>query len=212
MVHGAIILCGGQSTRMGRDKATLPFGPEQLLQRVVRLVSVVVEPAKIVVVAAVNQSLPQLPAAVTVVHDRASQRGPLEGLAAGLRGLSQRAEAAYVTACDVPFLAPAFITRMFALLGDHDIVVPRDSQHHHPLAAVYRLSVLPQVQRLLDADSLRPRFLFDEVNTLEVDVQQLRDVDPQLATLQNLNFPHDYQAALAAAGYADESFQDQATE
>ena len=201
MVHGAIILCGGKSSRMGRDKATLPFGPEQLLQRVVRLVSVVVEPAKIVVVAAANQSLPQLPAAVTVVHDLASERGPLEGLAAGLRGLSQRADAAYATACDVPFIAPPFIARMFALLGDYDIVVPRDSQHHHPLAAVYRLSVLPQVQRLLDEDRLRPRFLFHEANTREVDVQQLREIDPQLATLQNLNYPHDYQAALAVAGF-----------
>jgi molybdopterin-guanine dinucleotide biosynthesis protein A len=201
MIKGAIILCGGKSSRMGRDKATLPFGPEVMLQRVVRLVSEVVEPAKIVVVAAPEQVLPVLPAAVIVARDEHKERGPLEGLAAGLRNLSGRADAAYATACDVPLLAPAFVLRMFELLAEHDIAVPRDGEHHHPLAAVYRTSVLTHVQRLLSADRLRPRFLFDEVNTREVSVEELRSVDPELATLQNLNHPADYQAALSAAGF-----------
>ena len=46
MRRGAIILCGGKSSRMGRDKATLPFGPELMLQRVVRLIGEVVEPGE----------------------------------------------------------------------------------------------------------------------------------------------------------------------
>jgi molybdopterin-guanine dinucleotide biosynthesis protein A len=201
MLKGAIILCGGKSSRMGRDKATLPFGPELMLQRVVRLVSEVVEVENIVVVAAPEQALPPLPAAVGVARDLHKERGPLEGLAAGLRQLSGRVDAAYATACDVPLLAPSFVARMFELLGNHDIAVPRDGEHHHPLAAVYRSTVLPHVERLLSADRLRPRFLFDEGKTREVDVEELRLVDPQLATLQNLNHPADYQAALAAAGF-----------
>ena len=68
MQHGAIILCGGKSSRMGRDKASLPFGPELMLQRVVRLLGEVVDPRKIVVVAAPGQSLPELPAGVTVAQ------------------------------------------------------------------------------------------------------------------------------------------------
>jgi molybdopterin-guanine dinucleotide biosynthesis protein A len=201
MIKGAIILCGGKSSRMGRDKATLPFGPEVMLQRVVRLVSEVVEPANIVVVAAPEQVLPVLPAAVIVARDEHKERGPLEGLAAGLRNLTGRADAAYATACDVPLLAPAFVVRMFELLGEHEVAVPRDGEHHHPLAAVYRTSVLAHVQRLLSADRLRPRFLFDEVSTRELSVEELRSVDPELATLQNLNHPADYQAALSAAGF-----------
>jgi molybdopterin-guanine dinucleotide biosynthesis protein A len=201
MIKGAIILCGGKSSRMGRDKATLPFGPELMLSRVVRLVSEVVEPANIVVVAAVEQLLPPLPAAVNVARDLHKERGPLEGLAAGLRVLSGRVDAAYATACDVPLLAPAFVVRMFELLGDYDIAVPRDGEHHHPLAAVYRAAVLQHVERLLSADRLRPRFLFDEVKTREVDVEHLRAVDRELATLENLNHEADYLAALAAAGF-----------
>jgi molybdopterin-guanine dinucleotide biosynthesis protein A len=203
MKQGAIILCGGKSSRMGRDKATLPFGPEQMLQRVVRLLGEVVEVGRIVVVSAPGQSLPDLPAGVTVAQDSRPERGPLEGLAAGLRTLFGRANAVYATSCDVPLLMPGFVVRMFDLLGDHDIAVPRDGQHYHPLAAVYRPTVLAHIQSLLDADRLRPRFLFDEVNTREVSVDELRAVDPRLATLENLNHPEDYRSALATAGFGE---------
>ena len=85
--------------------------------------------------------------------------------------------------------------------GEIDIAVPRDGERHHPLAAVYRAAVLQHVERLLSADRLRPRFLFDEVKTREVDVEHLRAVDRELATLENLNHEADYLAALAAAGF-----------
>jgi molybdopterin-guanine dinucleotide biosynthesis protein A len=67
---------------------------------------------------------------------------------------------------------------------------------------VYRPAVLPQIQSLLDADRLRPRFLFDDVNTREIPVDDLRSVDPQLSTLENLNVEQAYRSALAAAGFA----------
>ena len=205
MEKGAIILCGGKSSRMGRDKATLPFGPELMLQRVIRLVSQVVTPQRIVVVTAPGQQLPEISREITVTHDERQDRGPLEGLAAGLRVTDKNVDAVYVTSCDVPLLVPAFIERMFELIKDHEIAVPRDGQHHHTLAAVYRLSVLDHVQQLLGADRLRPRFLFDEVNTREVPVDELRLVDPELATLENLNHPEDYLKALSVAGFVEEA-------
>src|SRR3954447_24085949 len=81
MRRGALILCGGKSSRMGRDKATLPFGPELMLQRVVRLLSDTVDPEHMLVVAAPNQTLPELPKSVKVARDDAEFRGPLQGLA-----------------------------------------------------------------------------------------------------------------------------------
>jgi molybdopterin-guanine dinucleotide biosynthesis protein A len=201
MRQGAIILCGGRSSRMGRDKATLPFGPESMLQRVARLVSDIVPRRNIVVVAAPGQELPVLPPEIQIARDERQDRGPLEGLAAGLRVLNDSVDAAYATSCDVPLLVPGFIAAMFEFLGEHDIAVPRDGEHHHPLAAIYRTSVLKNVQRLLDADRLRPRFLFDDVKTREVTMDELRSVDPKLSTLENLNRPDDYRAALSAAGF-----------
>jgi molybdopterin-guanine dinucleotide biosynthesis protein A len=203
MRRGAIILCGGKSSRMGRDKAMLQFGPELMLQRVVRLMSQAVDLERIVVVAARNQRLPDLPAAVTVARDVREFRGPLEGLATGLREVGDRFEAVYATACDVPLLVPAFVDRMFQLLDNFDVAVPFDGQHHHSLAAVYRPRVLPQIETLLESDRLRPRFLFELVRTREVPVADLRDVDPNLVTLNNLNRYQDYVSALAAAGFGE---------
>jgi molybdopterin-guanine dinucleotide biosynthesis protein A len=209
MRKGAIILCGGKSSRMGRDKATLPFGPEQMLQRVVRLISEAVNLECIAVVAAPDQSLPELPVDVLVARDAHQYRGPLEGLSTGFRALAARADAVYATGCDVPLLVPRFVEKMFALLCDFDIAVPFDGQHHHPLAAVYRPTVLAHVEKLLESDRMRPRFLFDEVRTREIPVDDLRAVDPQLATLENLNHRSDYVSALMAAGFAisDEAWE-----
>jgi len=199
--RGAVVLCGGRSTRMGSSKAMLPFGPERMLQRVVRLVAEVVPRENIVVVAAEGQELPPLPDDVAVTHDRQDNRGPLEGLACGIAALAECAEVAYATSCDVPLLVPAFIERMFELLGDHDIAVPKEEKYFHPLAAVYRTTVLPEVESLLAADRLRPVFLFERCETQELAVEQFLDVDPQLQSLRNVNQPADYISALRAASF-----------
>jgi len=193
------VLCGGKSSRMGVPKATLPFGPETMLQRVVRLLGQTVSP--IAVVAAREQVLPDLPADAIVTWDEREARGPLEGLRAGLKALPASVEAAYVTSCDVPLLIPGFVERMLELLGDFDIAVMEIDGFPHPLSAVYRRDTLPQVESLLAQDRLRPVFLFDSVRTRRVRPEEMRTVDPQLDTLRNLNTPEDYEAALVDAGF-----------
>jgi molybdopterin-guanine dinucleotide biosynthesis protein A len=196
---GGLVLAGGKSSRMGLPKATLPFGPELMLQRVVRLLSSVVQP--IVVVAAPTQELPPLPAEVTLARDEREARGPLEGLLAGLTAIAPQADSAYATSCDVPLLQPAFVQAMIDRLGEADIVVPVEEGFAHPLAAVYRTSVLPHIRELLATDQLRPAFLFDRAITRRIPVDELRPFDPQLATLRNLNRAEDYLAALREADY-----------
>ncbi len=191
---GGIVLCGGQSQRMGRPKAWLPFAGELMLPRVVRLLSQVVRP--IVVVAAPDQDLPCLPTEVEVVRDKEKGRGPLEGLLAGLRAHSGRCEAAYLSSCDVPFLVPAFVRRLIDLLGDDAVCVPHVGDYHHPLAAVYRLDVIDAVEQLLKENRLRPVFLFECVATRVVLPAELVDVDPAFQSLRNLNTPEDYEQAL----------------
>jgi molybdenum cofactor guanylyltransferase len=184
---------------MGLPKADLPFGPERMLQRVVRLLGQVVQP--LVVVAAPQQELPSLPADVLLARDRREGCGPLEGLAAGLAALGERADAAYVTSCDVPLLVPDFVRQAISLLAGHQVVVPVEGEFHHPLAAVYRTTLLPVIELLLQAGRLRPVFLYDAVDTRRVPVAEFRAVDPELHTLANLNQPQDYFAALRSAGF-----------
>ena len=182
---------------MGTPKALLPFGPETMLQRVVRLLSEVVAP--IVVVAAVDQELPPLPGPVIVARDEREGRGPLEGLRAGLKALPAGIEAAYVTSCDVPLLVPGFVRQMLDLARGHDAAVMEIEGFTHPLSAVYKRAVLPHVEDLLAQDRLRPLFLFERVNTRRVRPDEMT-ADPDLRTLRNLNTRDDYEQALADAG------------
>jgi molybdopterin-guanine dinucleotide biosynthesis protein A len=195
---GGLILAGGKSKRMGSSKAHLPFGDELMLQRVVRILREVVHP--IVVVGAAEQPLPPLEQDVIVARDEVSDRGPLQGLAAGLKALEGRCEAAYACSCDVPLLKPQFVLRMIDLLGNHQIVVPRVGKYYEPLAAVYRLEVLSHVSNLLGLNQRRPVSLFESVDTRTVRGDDLVDVDPQLDSLRNCNRPEDYQQALSDAG------------
>jgi molybdopterin-guanine dinucleotide biosynthesis protein A len=190
---GGVVLCGGQSSRMGRPKAWLPFGDELMLPRVVRLLGEAVVP--IVVVAAPGQDVPPLPPGVEIVRDPERGRGPLQGLAAGLAALRGKVVAAFASSCDVPFLLPAFVQRLIELLGDATIAVPEVGGYKHPLAAVYRVEVAEVAERLLDENRLRPAFLFEAVPTRFVRPEELADVDPTFQTLRNLNTPEDYESA-----------------
>jgi molybdopterin-guanine dinucleotide biosynthesis protein A len=183
---------------MGSSKALLPFGPDTMLQRLVRLLSEAVSP--LVVVAAKDQQLPPLPANVLLTFDGHSDQGPLEGLRTGLSALPADIDAAYVSSCDAPLLKPAFITRLVSLLEDHAAAVPESAGWLHPLSAVYRRDVLPHVEKLLAAGKRGPTYLFDLVPTRRVQPTELSSVDSDLQSLQNVNRPEDYQAALQAAG------------
>jgi len=186
---------------MGRDKAMLPFGHEVMLQRVVRLVAKVVSEERIVVVAAMHQALPGLPRDVSVARDSRADNGPLEGFAAGLRALGDKADAVYVSGCDAPLLVPAFVEEMFARLGECDAVVPFDGEHSHSLAAVYRPSVVSQVAKLLANGQFSFRDLLATIRSCRVPVDELRVVDSSLASLKNLNAKNDYLIALKMAGF-----------
>lgn len=179
---------------MGRPKAWLPFRGELMLPRIVRLLSEVVSP--VVVVAAPGQEVPPLPAEVALMRDEVNDRGPLQGMATGLKALAGQCAAAYVSSCDAPLLRPEFIHRMIDLLQENDICVPRVGDHDHPLAAVYRLSVLNLIERLLTQNRLRPVFLFEEARMRIVEAADLVEVDPEMVSLRNVNTIMDYCAAL----------------
>jgi molybdopterin-guanine dinucleotide biosynthesis protein A len=195
-----IVLCGGQSQRMGRPKAWLPIAGELMLPRVARILSEVVQP--VVVVAAREQDLPPLPPDTAIVRDKERGRGPLAGMAAGLAALAGKADAVYVSSCDVPFLKPAFIRRLIDLLAKHLICVPKIGGYHHPLAAVYRLEIVDAVKQLLSAGRLRPTLLLDMAPARTVEAAELADVDPTFQSLRNLNTAEEYQQAVMAHGYA----------
>jgi molybdopterin-guanine dinucleotide biosynthesis protein A len=182
---------------MGRPKALLPFGPEALLTRVARACAEVC--GEIVVVAAEGQELPALPEGARVVRDGAPEQGPLEGLAAGLAAV--RAPAAFCTSCDVPFLRPALVARLFDALGDAAAAQARVDGMDQPLLAVYRTSLAPKAARLLREDRRRVIFLAEGERVSVVPESAVREADPDLASFRDLDTPEQYAAALREAGW-----------
>jgi molybdopterin-guanine dinucleotide biosynthesis protein A len=185
---------------MGRPKAMLPFGDEVLLARVARILSEVVSP--IVVVAAPQQEVPPLPEGVRVVRDEQEYLGPLAGIGVGLAALTSEVEAAYCSGCDVPLLRPEFVRAMIGALGECELAVPKEGDFHHPLAGVYRTSLVERINGFVAAGRRRPLFLIESSRAAIVDVESLRSVDPRLHSLRNINRPEEFAAALCDAGLA----------
>ncbi len=192
----AIVLCGGLSTRMGREKASLPFHGETLLARVVRIVAPLVD--EVLVVARDGQVLPtDLPAPIRVVRDETPGAGPLAGIAAGLA--AARRGLVFATACDAPLLEPALVRLLFERAASADAAVAVAGGFPNPLLAVYRTSVLPHAQALLAAGLRRPVFLFDRVRTDVVGEGDVRTVDPDLRSFHDCDTPDAYDEALRLA-------------
>lgn len=202
MRAGGIVVCGGRSHRMGRPKAMLPFGNEFLLQRVVRVLRGVVGP--VVVVAAPGQELPDLPSDVRIVRDDREDLGPLNGLAAGLDALTGAADVAYLSACDVPFIRPAFVRRVLDRSAGVEVTMPEVAGFKHPLAAAYRLTVRSVVRILLEDDRRRVLDVTERCPTRFLGADDLADVDPGLDSLRNLNTPAEYERALWDLRVADD--------
>jgi molybdopterin-guanine dinucleotide biosynthesis protein A len=186
-----IVLAGGASSRMGTPKALLDWHGTSLLRRVVGILARVAWP--VVVVHAPGQELPALPDAVELACDETPGRGPLEGIAAGLRAVRGRAAAAYVSSTDVPLLHPAFVRRVAAALDGCDVVLPVAGGHEHPLSAAYRVELVGRVEELLASERLRPAFLFERVRVRRLEEDEL--VHPE--SVRNVNTPEDYREALA---------------
>jgi len=196
-----IVLAGGRSSRMGTPKAALEWHGSTLLRRTAGILARVTE-GPVVVVRAPGQDLPALPPGTEVVDDPREGLGPVQGLAAGLAALAGRAEIAFVSSTDMPFLHPAFVRRVLrAAQEGADVGLPVARGYPQPLAAAYRTALATVAERLVAEQRLRPAFLFDECAVTRLDEAALRAdpvlaaLDPGLDSVVNVNSPADYQAA-----------------
>ena len=114
-----VVLAGGRSSRMGTPKAALEWHGSTLLGRTVRIVARAAS-GLVVVVRAPGQDLPELPEGTLVADDPQEGKGPVQGIAAGLAALTGRADIAFVSSVDMPFLHPSFIRRVLRVLQDNE--------------------------------------------------------------------------------------------
>lgn len=179
----AVVLAGGASRRMGRDKATLAMpglGGRTLVERTVEVLSTRCAP--VFVVAAPGQALPDLGTAV-VLRDEARGIGPLLATGRGLRAAAQAGlERAFVSAVDMPELSEALIDLLAACDGV-DVVLPWDGRDHY-LAGVYRTALADRIDALVAAGARSMRELTETVVTQRL---VLEGDTPVRAALTNVN-------------------------
>ena len=191
------IQAGGESKRMGQDKALLPFLGQPLIMRVLNRVAGIADQVLITS----NQPEKFFFLGLKPVPDRQPGLGALGGLYTALDAAHQPAVA--VVACDMPFVNPLLLVMALQVLNENsvDLVIPRTTDGLEPFHAVYRRATcLPHVQAALEAGKRRVDAWFGQVNVQELSADMIQTCDPFGLAFLNINTPEElaYAEAMAA--------------
>jgi molybdopterin-guanine dinucleotide biosynthesis protein A len=198
-----LMLAGGESRRMGQNKAWLMLDGRPLVMHVIDRVLPLVDE----VIVSTNQPdpfedwLPNLIVPACTVADRYRGAGPLAGLHAGL--LVAHCDLVLVLATDMPFVNPALIGYLTQLATGTDVeaVVPQVPSPEtgqiglEPLHAIYRKSCLPAIEGCLCADQRRVVSFLERVRLRIVSPDEIRPYDPLFRSFANVNTPQEWSDA-----------------
>jgi len=187
----AVILAGGRSTRLGRDKAFLRLDGRPLVERIIDTVA---QFASEVIVVANDISLYESLDA-RVVSDIYPGKGALGGIFSGLRAATNLY--ALVVACDMPFLNISLLRYMRDLAPGYDLVIPRMGELTESLHAIYSQDCLPAIERQLMDNDLRIAHLFPHVRVRYVELEEINLFDPEHLSFFNINSQSDLEEATA---------------
>jgi len=194
----AIILAGGDSQRMGSDKANLLLGEQTMLQHVMATMQQIFPQ----VIVSVRQPRPgiDLPQVCDEPSNEGSLEagGPLAGLAAGLGRITT--PWAFVVACDMPFVEAAMVELLAKYRSKYQAVVPVVQGHPQPLAAFYAGSCLGTIRaHLAGGGKSSLRAVLEQLQVRYVDETELLQADPALRSFFDLDTPQD--VAIAKGRY-----------
>jgi molybdopterin-guanine dinucleotide biosynthesis protein A len=190
-----IVLAGGQSRRLGRDKAVELIGGQPLIRRVIQRIGQV--SGEIVVVVADSARAEALPLkdGYRIALDRYAGKGSLGGIFSGLAAAQE--QWGIVVACDMPFLNLELLRYMVSLRQGADAVVPVLEGRPEPTHALYSKTCLPFIEERLMADDLKISRFFDEIRVNYVSGEEIARFDPDHLSFFNVNTPGDLERALA---------------
>ncbi len=186
LVPCGVVLTGGQSRRMGRDKALLTLADGRAMAAcVIERLRSACDP--VLAIDPVPARLAEL--GVTVFPDDVAGRGPLGGLATAL--LRSPKPWLFLAGCDMPRLRPELISALVARRGDADAVVPIVDGRWQTLAALYSTRLSALAERVLARNHAGIKDLLREAQVRWVADDELRSFDPELASFTNVNTPAD---------------------
>jgi molybdopterin-guanine dinucleotide biosynthesis protein A len=189
-----VVQAGGKSTRMGgRPKALLELGGRRIIERVLDVVTAVVDDVLIVT------NTPELYASLNVpmVGDVYPDHGSLGGIFSGLAAAS--GDAAFTVACDMPFLHREVARLVVARAGEGDVVIPRVGEQLETMHAVYAKACLPHIEARLREGRFKIVGFFDRVRVVEIDAREVARHRAPDVVFMNVNTPDELARARTLA-------------
>jgi molybdenum cofactor guanylyltransferase len=187
----AIVLAGGKSSRLGRDKALEKIGGKYLIERVIYSLSQLGE--DIIVVTAAPNQLSGLK--VEKVLDTYPRTGAKVGLCTGIN--ASLSFYSLVVACDMPFLNIDLLRYLLDSASGFDAAIPRIGDKIEPLHAVYSKNCISVLEEQISKDKMKISDLFSEINVRYVEAAEIERYDPQHLSLFNINSEADLKRAKA---------------
>jgi molybdopterin-guanine dinucleotide biosynthesis protein A len=189
-----VVLAGGASRRMGRNKAFLDLGGRPLIEIVIERVAAAC--AEVLVVS--GDVDPYLELGVRVVEDRFPGVGVLGGLHAGLETAAN--DLTLAVGCDMPFLEPALLRAYAGWADGVDAVVLRQDELVEPLHGAYRRSCLPAIENAILSGRRRVVSFFSRVDVRYVTPEEVYPFDPEMRSFRNINTPDEWEALQKETG------------
>jgi len=189
-----VVLAGGESRRLGRNKALERIGGQALIERVLESIAPLTAEVIVVVASPEQAAALPLPPGVRTVSDRYPRCGSLGGIYTGLS--TSREPWALVVACDMPSLNPRLLRCLMTMRRNADAVVPRLKGQPEPLHALYSKTCLEPMERMLEARQLKIAPVFEAVRVRYVDERTIDRIDPGHRSFFNVNSPTDVEEAL----------------
>jgi molybdenum cofactor guanylyltransferase len=184
-----VILAGGKSRRMGRDKAFLPFGTGVLIERVIAVVRAVTDDLLLIT----NTPEQYLRFGLPMVADVIPEAGSLGGIYTGL--VHAKMPYSLALACDMPFVKPAFLRFLCDMAAEADVVIPKNAEDFQPLCAVYAQACREPIRQRIEAGRLKITGFFDQVRVCVIEGEVLARYDPHDVMFFNANTPEEYERA-----------------
>ena len=175
----AIILAGGQSSRMGQDKGLMELSGRPMIQHIIETVSQLTSQ---IIIIANNSEYQQF--GLPVYEDLTKEKGPLAGIVTGLS--KSKTDLNWIISCDTPYVSVDLLSELMFNLKVADVVVPSKNDKIHPLIGTYHKSTLPIFQRELELDHLK---VITEIDQLHVQIIDVNRFD--VLNFKNLNSKED---------------------
>lgn len=188
-----VILAGGMSRRLGRNKALESIGGSRLIERVICRVRPLVGSVLVVVNDDQRARDLQLPEGVSAIVDEYPSSGSLGGIYTGL--LHATTPWILVVACDMPFLNRQLLEHMLSRADDTDVVVPVVEARPEPTHALYQKPCLPHIRERIELREFKITGFFDDVRVTSVPQHEVEDMDPDRLSFFNVNTQDDLDRA-----------------